>query len=110
MKKFVEFKESMLDRLYDNSDGDDLFRIKTQGNDILHVELQWEQGHGNNYYFYSPRFDVKIYPDEVKEIEQESEETLEELLEKVYTKMKMESKPLPENFGKILSENIQDLF
>lgn len=64
--EFEEFRESMLDKLYDSDST--VFILKTNGDDIISCDIRWRQGWGNNYYFYSDYFDKEVSIDEIKEI------------------------------------------
>lgn len=60
--EFEEFRESMLDKLYDSDST--VFILKTN----ISCDIRWRQGWGNNYYFYSDYFDKEVSIDEIKEI------------------------------------------
>lgn len=64
--EFEEFRESMLDKLYDSDST--VFILKTSSDDIISCDIRWRQGWGNNYYFYSDYFDKEVSIDEIKEI------------------------------------------
>ena len=64
--EFEEFRESMLDKLYDSDST--VFILKTNSDDIISCDIRWRQGWGNNYYFYSDYFDKVVSIDEIKEI------------------------------------------
>lgn len=64
--EFVEFRESMLDKLYDSDST--VFILKTNSDDIISCDIRWRQGWGNNYYFYSDYFDKEVSISEIKEI------------------------------------------
>lgn len=64
--EFEEFRESMLDKLYDSDST--VFILKTNSDDIISCDIRWRQGWGNNYYFYSYYFDKEVSIDEIKEI------------------------------------------
>ena len=64
--EFEEFRESMLDKLYDSDST--VFILKTNSDDIISCDIRWRQGRGNNYYFYSDYFDKEVSIDEIKEI------------------------------------------
>jgi hypothetical protein len=64
--EFEEFRESMLDKLYDSDST--VFILKTNSDDIISCDIRWRQGWGNNYYFYSDYFDKEVSIDEIKEI------------------------------------------
>ncbi|QAX99004.1 hypothetical protein assk_213 [Aeromonas phage Assk] len=65
------FREYMCDAIYMEYDAQLVIRTKDLGepphyNDVFLVTLNWEQGHGNNWYFETE--DGLIFkPDEVKE-------------------------------------------
>lgn len=64
--EFEEFRESMLDKLYDSDSI--VFILKTNSDDIISCDIRWRQGWGNNYYFYSDYFDKEVSISEIKEI------------------------------------------
>ena len=64
--EFEEFRESMLDKLYDSDST--VFILKTNSDDIISCDIRWRQGWGNNYYFYSDYFDKEVSIDEIEEI------------------------------------------
>ena len=64
--EFEEFRESMLDKLYDSDST--VFILKTNSDDIISCDIRWRQGWGNNYYFYSDYFDKEVSINEIKEI------------------------------------------
>lgn len=66
---FQKFTSSMCDWIYtqlENTRKDSL-QIKTKLGDIITCDLKWQQGQGNNYYFYSSYFDREISINNVEE-------------------------------------------
>ena len=67
--KFSKFNPNMCDYIYTQMENRNLdhITIKLKSGDILTCDLEWEQGHGNNYYFSSNYFNARISIDEVIE-------------------------------------------
>lgn len=65
--EFKFFTSSMCDFLYTELDkkGLDALVVKLKSGDTVTCDLKWEQGRGNNYYFYNEYLGVRISIDSV---------------------------------------------
>lgn len=49
--EFIKFYESSLEKIYKQTEGDDILVIRTKSGDEFDAVLDWEQGRGNNWKF-----------------------------------------------------------
>lgn len=68
IQDFIPFHSSIADALYTHMCNDNLNKVlmvKLKSGDIITCDLKWEQGNGNNYYFYNEYLGVRISIDSV---------------------------------------------
>lgn len=49
--EFIKFYESDLEKIYQQTEGDDILVIRTKNGNEMDAILEWEQGRGNNWHF-----------------------------------------------------------
>lgn len=62
--EFKPFNPSLCDKIYEESGIKDIV-IKLRNQNILTCVLCWEQGNGNNYYFFNEYFGIRVNIDNV---------------------------------------------
>lgn len=67
IQDFIPFHSSIADSLYTHMDTNGLYdvMVKLKSGDTINCDLKWEQGHGNNYYFYNEYLSIRISIDDV---------------------------------------------
>lgn len=65
--EYIPFIPSMCDMLYTHMETHslDTIVVKLKSGDTITCDLKWEQGNGNNYYFYNEYLGVRISIDNV---------------------------------------------